>query len=267
MATFYLPSGGLAGLPPYWYIRGTTPDDGDFGRPTVADGVIHFDWSVVPSGFQGGRCGLVNGGGVDYDIPDSTDFHLYNLAIPNRGGRVAFTVTLTTGPREQVSFNWSIGDLSWTIRQGRSFNDQRMTSSTGPGVGLAPWSGSCSYLLWFPDGIDQPARLDFDGGSCYMPPGTFGRYDDISLLFSSGGASTLGIFPAPPPPKTAQGYVSNVSVESWDPDRGAYAYPWAVAVDGAWHGTNNLVAGAYLDGTNQVVVDWSSTATQRLGAP
>jgi hypothetical protein len=269
MATIYLPSGGL--IPPYWYIR--NQGAGDFGLPTVAGGIITFDWSGVPSNFQGGSCGLVNVAGVNWNDPESSDFSVYNIAIPGAGGRVAFTVAIPLiGSRESVSFSWSIGDLSWRIQQGTSVTRQMMTSlNTGEGANVPyPWTGSCSYLLWFPNGVDQPARLDFDGGSITMPLGTFGRYSDFGLTFQSGGASTgspPGGFPLPfpPDPKSAQLTISGIFIKSWDPTAGLpFAFPWAVAVDGEWHGTQNLAA-SYV-GPQPTDLDWSTTHPHRLGS-
>jgi hypothetical protein len=275
MATIYLPSGGLT--PPYWYIRdmGGAPA-GDFGLPTVGVGGITFDWSGVPFDFQGGTCGLVDVAGVNWNDPESSDSSAYNIAIPGAGGRVAFTVAIPViGSRESVSFSWSIGDLVWRIQQGSTTRQMMTSVNTGEGAFVAyPWTGSCSYLLWFPNGADQPARLDFDGGSITMPLGLFGRYSDFGLSFRSGGASTgsrPGGFPLPfpPDPKSAQLTISGIFIESWDPTGGPhpFAYPWAVAVDGEWHGTYNKAASGYFDADlDQLVFDWSYTYPKRLGS-
>jgi hypothetical protein len=248
MAIDYLPSGGLS---PYAEAHADT-----YGTPSIGGGGAAFDWSGVPYNVNGASCGWVTSGG--YSEVDG-DFHEYNIAIPGGSGRVAFTITTAdVGDHEQIAFDFIIGDLQWHIREGYLHTDQYMTSlNTGPEDGSEylnpyPWTGSCSYLLWFPSGIDEPARLDFDGGSIWMRMGNgFGSSSiNIAPSWSSGGASTtfsgtwggIGI-PPPNDPKTAQCFVSGIYIESWDPTAGLpLGYPWAVAMDGGWHGTENLAA-------------------------
>lgn len=275
----FMPSMILTGgLPEGWTA---TQDPSDFGTPTVADGVIHFDWSSVPEG-SAGRCGYVIGGGASGNAPDSEIYAnwTYNMARPEPGGHVAFTVTIPpVGLKEQVSFEWRVGSLVWRIDTGRDLNQQWCIAPATESPTF-PWTGSCSYNLWFPDGVNEivgPARLDFSGGgSIWMLDYWFNRYDHFSPQFYSGPASTLPSIPWPGPgfplppndPKTAECFVSGLSIEAWDPTTGVppFSYPWAVATEAGWHGTYNKAASVYGydEEFGEIIYDWSTTYPVRL---
>lgn len=208
----YLPSTNfIEGLPDGWAI---IPGP-HAPQPFIVGGTVNYDWSGVPSTSSAAA------GAVRLDVNYSPDeLVLYDIRVPNGTGEVTFTITLNRGPAEALNFSWRVGNIFCSISDRAPALG--VTRQTIQGVNYG-WTGSCTYRLWYPNGIDQPVRIDFDNGSLTATeiagvPATHAANGTID--FATGNASTTdpdGSFPFVNAPKTGTAVVSGINIIAWDP--------------------------------------------------